>query len=60
MVYRLAPDENGIGRYSKFCLKKSLLMGTCEVFGKMAKLLANVLVSEDVSYISLLQKLFHF
>ena len=35
-------------------------MGLCEVFGKSAKLMAEVLVSEDAPYIHLLQQLFHF
>ena len=58
--FRPAPDENGIERYFQFCSKKSLLMGPREVFGKSAKLLAEVLVSEDAPYIHLLQRLFHF
>ena len=59
-VYRPAPYENGIERYFQFCWKKSLLMGPREVCGKSAKLLAEVLVSEDAPYILLLQRLFHF
>ena len=35
-------------------------MGPREVFEKSAKLLAEVLVSEDAPYIHLLQRLFHF
>ena len=59
-VYRPAPYENGIERYFQFCSKKSLLMGPREVCGKSAKLLAEILVSEDAPYIPLLQRLFHF
>ena len=59
-VYRPALDENGKERYFQFCSKKSLLMGPREVFGKSAKLLAEVLVSEDAPCIHLLQRLFHF
>ena len=57
---RPAPNENGIERYFLLCSKKSHLMGSREVFGKMAKLLAEVLVSEGAPYIHLLQRLFHF
>ena len=35
-------------------------MGPREFCGKSAKLLAEVLVSEDAPYIPLLQRLFHF
>ena len=60
LVYRSAPVKNGIGRYFKFSSERSLFMGTREVFGKSAKLLAEVLVSEDAPYIPLLQRLYHF
>ena len=35
-------------------------MGTREVFGNTAEFMADVLVLEDASYISLLQRLFRF
>ena len=59
-VNRPAPNETGIERYFLLCSKKSLLIGSREVFGKLAKLMAEVLVSEGAPYIHLLQRLFLF
>ena len=58
--FEATPDENGIERYFQFCSKKRLLMGCREVYGKSAKLLVEVLVSEVAPYIPLLQRLYHF